>query len=352
MLKKLINFRTKYDIRLWQQKNKPLSYFQNTSIDPAKNQIYIFLAADYGNLGDVAITYAQTKFLETNTNSQVIEIPISQSLEGLWFVKKNIKPGDIVTTVGGGNMGELYDQIEYIRQLVFKFFPDNKIISFPQTYDFTDTNEGQKALAKARKYYAIPKDLTLVAREKVSYELMKTNFPQARVILTPDIVLSLDESEPKIKREGALICLRNDKEKSLSDEQNTYIIDQVKAKYDQVEYYDTHIGGSNLSLAKRKEELNKIWSSFRGAELVITDRLHGMIFCYITQTPCIVFQNNNHKVLGTYDWIKQNDFVRLMEEYDKKTFKNHLNNTDLHLEFQSKLAEKYDPISELLTQPE
>src|SRR5690554_7031043 len=123
------------------QKLKGLEYFKNTIFDQTKNQAYIFLAADYGNLGDVAITYAQTKFLKDilGNNFEVIEIPISHSLEGLYFVKKNIKHGDIVTSVGGGNLGDLYDQIEFIRQLAVRSFSKNKFISFPQTFDFSET---------------------------------------------------------------------------------------------------------------------------------------------------------------------------------------------------------------------
>ena len=43
------------------------------------------------------------------------------------------------------------------------------------------------------------------------------------------------------------------------------------------------------------------FKDFQKSELVITDRLHGMIFCYITKTPCIVMPNNNHKILMTYE---------------------------------------------------
>ena len=43
-------------------------------------KIVLALAADYGNLGDVAITYAQRKFLEEKfPNYEVIEIPIASN---------------------------------------------------------------------------------------------------------------------------------------------------------------------------------------------------------------------------------------------------------------------------------
>ena len=119
-MKNILSFRIKYKILLFLQKFKSFHYFEHCKIDITKKQAYVFLAADYGNLGDVAITYAQTKFLEDNANFQVIEIPISKSLEGLWFVKKYIKKGDIVTTVGGGNLGDLYDLFKHLPHLVAK----------------------------------------------------------------------------------------------------------------------------------------------------------------------------------------------------------------------------------------
>lgn len=349
MLKKLIGFRTKYSLLLQMQKLKGLEYFKNTIIDQTKNQAYIFLAADYGNLGDVAITYAQTKFLKEHSDFQVIEIPISQSLEGLWWVKRNIKKGDLVTTVGGGNMGEMYDQIEFIRQLTFQWFPKNRIISFPQTFDFTDAEEGKKALEQAKKIYNNHQDLHLVAREKTSYGLMQKHFLNAKVHLTPDIVLSLDETQPKIKREGAVLCLRADKEKNISTEQQAFLVETIHQHFTKVTEYDTHINEQKMSIEKRTQELNKIWNTFRSAELVITDRLHGMIFCYITGTPCLVFQNNNHKVRETYEWIKGNQNIQLITEFDKYEILNRIKNNETH-PFSLLDKKVYEPILKKLKQ--
>ncbi|QQD15379.1 polysaccharide pyruvyl transferase family protein [Sphingobacterium sp. UDSM-2020] len=326
MVSNLLDFRAKYGILLFLQQFKSFKYFKNTKLDSSKNQVYIFLAADYGNLGDVAITFAQTKFLKGNSNFQVVEIPISQSLEGLCFVRKHIKKGDVVTTVGGGNMGDLYDQIEYIRQLVIGFFPNNKIISFPQTFDFSETEKGHKALDRAKRVYNSHQDLHIIAREQTSFGLMKKHYTNANVLLTPDIVLSLNEIEPKQVRKGAVICMRKDAEKSLSQEQNDYIIEAIHQQFDDVAYYDTHITRGELTVAEREEELYKIWNKFKGAELVITDRLHGMIFCYITGTPCLVFQNNNHKVRETYDWLKDTSYVTLMGNFSKSNIDDYLSN--------------------------
>ena len=54
-------------------------------------KIIIALAANYGNLGDIAITYAQKNFLEKNfPNYKIIEVPIDKTYENMKSLKKII----------------------------------------------------------------------------------------------------------------------------------------------------------------------------------------------------------------------------------------------------------------------
>ncbi|SHK34903.1 polysaccharide pyruvyl transferase family protein [Epilithonimonas mollis] len=314
-LSSIFSFRFKYNILLFIQKFKGYPFFKRIEISKDRNKAFFFLAADYGNLGDCAITFAQTKFIEENSNYEVIEIPISKTAEGIWFVKEKITKADIVVTVGGGNMGEMYDQIEFLRQLVIKNFPANKIISFPQTFDFSDSSLGKKSLVIAKKIYSRHTNLHLVAREETSYKQMKLEFNHNQIYITPDIVLSLSENLQK-KREGVIICMRADEEKRLTPEENSSVIELIKNNFNKYEFYDTHIGNTNLNSKEREYELNKIWKAFSNCKLVITDRLHGMIFCHITNTPALVFQNTNHKVRETYDWIRKNSNIKVVSNFD------------------------------------
>lgn len=322
----MIPFKLKYKLRFYQEKFAPYPFFAQVALQNNKKKAFFFLAADYGNLGDVAITYAQTNFLNSN-DYQVVEVPISQTAQGIWWVKKHIQPQDIIVLVGGGNMGDLYEQIEYLRQLVIHQFPHNKIISFPQTFDFSTTAKGEKWLKAAKKIYNKHKQLTLVAREKISFDLMKYHFSNNNVILTPDIVLSLNQVVVPEKRKGVVICLRDDKEKAMNDITTHQVIEILKNIFGQtITYRDTHIDANHLTITARVNELNAIWKTFAQSELVVTDRLHGMIFAYITNTPCVVFQNNNHKIKGTYEWIGAESCVELVEAFDLATFKSLLEN--------------------------
>lgn len=324
-LSKYISFEIKTQILLFLQKFKKDNYF-SAHINNNNKKAYVFLAADYGNLGDVAITYAQTHFLQTSLpNYQIVDVPISKTLEGIIAVQKTIQRGDVITTIGGGNLGDLYDQIEFYRQLIVENFPNNKIISFPQTIDFSKSYKGEKALQKAARRYGKHEDLTFVAREQRSYETMKKAFSKNQVILTPDIVMSLDKRAPEFERKGVVLCLREDSEKLLTKDQQQVLVELVDKNFDSKIYYDTHIHKNQLTINERKEELNKIWTVFKKAELVITDRLHGMIFCYITNTPCLVFQNNNHKVKGCYEWIKDKSNTKLIQTFSSEEISCFLN---------------------------
>lgn len=281
-----------------------------------QKKCFVFLAANYGNLGDVAITYAQELFLKKIFQDYIIiDVPISDTLSDLKAIKNICTPDDIITIVGGGNMSDLYFDIELLRQMVISKFPKNRVISFPQTLYYTPTNIGRFWQNKSVQCYAKHKHLLLMAREMVSYQLMSTLYPN-KVICMPDIVMTLDESTPIQQRVGITLCLRNDMEKS-SDISFTIELKKelLKIGYKIFEK-DTHLGRGGLSMDERKIELNRIWDTFRKSEWVITDRLHGMIFCFITKTPCIVLPNNNFKVEKCYEWIKDCGYVFFLKNYD------------------------------------
>lgn len=343
-LSKYISFQNKTRILLFLEKFKKQNSFSYLK-DTSSKKAFVFLAADYGNLGDVAITYAQTKFLKDSLQGfEIIDVPISKTLEGISMIKKIINKEDVVTTVGGGNFGDLYDQIEFYRQLVVESFPNNKVVSFPQTMDFSDTEKGKKALIQAKKCYRKHQNMTFIAREQLSFDLMKVVFPTNNVVLTPDIVMSLNKIKPDFDRKGVVMCLRDDDEKLLTPNEKAKLIELVDNNFHVKSNYDTHINRNNLSIQERNAELDKIWTVFKKAELVITDRLHGMIFCYITNTPCLVFQNNNHKVKGSYQWIKEKSNIKLIDKFSENEINDFLKSKDFSKLHYQTLKDDFKPL--------
>ncbi len=280
-------------------------------------KIVLALAADYGNLGDVAITYAQRKFLEEKfPDYEVIEIPISETYKNMKSLKRVIGKDDVITIIGGGNFGNLYQEIEDMRQAFIKTFKKNTVVCFPQTIDFSEDKLGNKKLKKAKEVYKRNKKLVLFARENKSFNVMKKNFKLNNIYLAPDIVLSLNKKEPKLKRENITICFRNDNENKINKTRKQEIIDLLTLKYKELLYFkDTHVGKVSITENEREKYLSEIWNTFKKSKVVLTDRLHGMIFCVITGTPCIVFPNSNGKIESTYyTWLKNYKNIKLISE--------------------------------------
>ncbi|WP_455717431.1 polysaccharide pyruvyl transferase family protein [Anaerosporobacter sp.] len=276
--------------------------------------IYLIGTEDLNNLGDHHIAISQLEFLKKYfSDCTIIEIPISTFGSELRYLKHKIKPNDILFCTGGGNCGDAYANSESIRHSIIESFPNNKITIFPQTIDFSDTDDGQTLLSKAKSIYSSPNVLFLT-REKTSYNFAKNNF-KCTTLLYPDIVLFSNHCNIHNLRQNALLCMRSDKEKSITTDNELAIKTSLKQRGYSYTYMDTTTA-EDISINTRDEAINNIMKRLTSTKLVITDRLHGMVFSAITQTPCVVLSNYNHKVKGVYEWIKDLNYIEFVESND------------------------------------
>ena len=101
-------------------------------------RVIITLAADYPNLGDVALTQSVLEFCRQHLPShQVFVIPAHQTLKLLRGTALHADPQDVVVIVGGGNLGDRYRRLEELRCAIVEAFPKQRIISFPQSSEFS-----------------------------------------------------------------------------------------------------------------------------------------------------------------------------------------------------------------------
>lgn len=292
---------------------------KNKFLETMNNQRIIYIGSPkHGNLGDQAIAVATLKMLEDNfSDYTIIDIPVEEFIENLRCLKKYTSVKDIILLQGGGNFGNEYMTDERCRIIAIKIFKDNKIVMMPQTIHFTKDNYGEMELEKAQKICNKHKKLYMFAREEKSYKLMKELF-NCEVQLVPDIVLYLNKVSKDEVREGIITCFREDLEKALGEEKKEEIYN-VLEEYDlKVDRTDTAIENINIEREKREIMVEKKLDEFRKHKLVVTDRLHGMIFATITGTPCIAMENYNHKVKGVYQWIKDIDYIKLIKKDTSK----------------------------------
>ena len=277
----------------------------------------IFGIPHHGNLGDNAIAMTEEKFLKENLKGyEIYTVPERNLHLCADKLKKYIKPDDVLFMHGGGNIGDTYERPEKGRRKVIQNFLNNKIIIFPQTVYYSDTEFGKKELEISKEIYNNHPDLTMVAREEKSYEFMKKHFTNAKIILTTDIVMYLNKTDISKKREGAVLMLRTDREKVFTDTEQNKTENIVKKYYDKISITDTNIRDINNNIFETEREaiLNKKFEELQTAELAITDRLHGMIFAAITSTPCVAFTNFNFKIKESFKWLEHLGYIEFCDD--------------------------------------
>lgn len=274
-----------------------------------KEKIFYLQTPDHGNLGDHAIAYAAKKLLkDIYPNKIILDYTYNDLFYCFDLISKFITENDIIYLHGGGNIGDLYLTEENMRRKIIKKFINNKIIIFPQSIYF----ESEKELNLSKSVYTKHNEITIIARDKKSYQFAKLHFNN-NIILSPDLVFYLFNKIKinQIKRNGIIFLLRNDKEKILNKNIIEEIIKYISSINEDYNYSDTHLGEyKSINKYEREEYIFNILNEISHYKLCITDRFHGFIFSYITNTPCIVFKSLDHKIESGIEWINNIESVK------------------------------------------
>lgn len=278
---------------------------------PQQTVLFV-MTPTHGNLGDHAIAKASCSVFKRFQIS-FIEITTQELVLLKKYKRLNIMNHKFIIVNGGGNLGTLWFPVELLFRAIIKCNPDSRIVCLPNTIFYDNTEQGMKEFEESKKIYNVHQQIRIYARERVSYEVMKTAYRD--VVLMPDMVLAMNESRRGIneQRHGCFLCLRNDIEKTLTQEEVRLIYNQTAKIFDSDIVISDMVADHNIPRNKRNIELDSKFDEFRNAKLVITDRLHGMVFAAITGTPCIVINSKSPKVRGCYEWIKQLEYVKFAD---------------------------------------
>jgi len=290
---------------------KPLAY-----TDKSKRVAYILFVTDYANLGDHAMSQTQAELIkETLPEWNVVEIRVNDVIKVLWTMKRQVRSNDLITLKGGGNIGIEYFREEMYRRILLKEIKKCKIICFPQTIYFDNSRRALKEFRRTVDIYSSNSKLVVYLRDHYSYDIALKSFQGIDIRFIPDVVFFKKGLELyKAKAEYVLVCLREDVERRIADSQRGHIIkmaeeyDTTVKEVDTIRYYDIYP-------EQREAELDKIFEVFGKAKYVITDRLHGLVFCAKMGIPCIVLDNYNYKVRGTYEVVSDLDYLVYCDDY-------------------------------------
>lgn len=267
----------------------------------------------HGNLGDHAIAEEEMQFLRDYfPDYELYEFSMQLYNTHRKLLEEEITNQDVIIISGGGWMGNLWLHNEIVIRNIVSSFPDNLIVIFPQTVFYTQDEDGQQELLKTKTIFAGHKRLFIFFRDQQSVDFAEQNYVlkgDSHISYYPDIVLYASRTyyhPPQRERQNKInVCLRKDIEGVLPNRES--LLNRLKASYTVEEI--TTVVPKRISSEDRREELNKLWNEFASAKLTVTDRLHGMLFSVLTDTPCIAFDNKTNKVFGVYKWIEDQGLV-------------------------------------------
>lgn len=281
----------------------------NESID------YCLGSPMHKNLGDHLITMAEFEYLKRiGYPRTVVDIPIEMYQVYRERLINAIKPDACVFISGGGWMGNIWPNEELLLQDMVKSFSNNKIIIFPQTIYFDEkTKPYQEFITSGNAAFRSCKDLSLFVRDEQSFQLAKKHYEIDKIFLVPDIAVAYYDSYQRkhdfVKSCKAGFCLREDRELYRNQDDEAMVERIINNNGLKSSVVTTMSRFRVLSNRRPQAVINRL-NEFANNDLIITDRLHGMIFSYITGTPCIAFDNKTLKVSGVYKkWLSDCDYI-------------------------------------------
>lgn len=297
------------------QQKLPVTQKSNFNNLKNKKKFIIFATPQYGNLGDQALKFGEINFVRKYFKDyEIVLVPYGE-LGQLNQLKKIATKDDIFALQAGGNIGTLYPAIDEIQRKAIEIVKDQNIIIFPQTLFYSNNQDGKKLLKKTKDLYESCANLNIFVRDRTSYELATKNFNVHSINLMPDMALSLNYNRFN-ERNGAMLLLRSDSEKLLAPEEFNFILNRLEKKFSSITQRDMHLY-RDIPEKDAKNEVLKQLDLISRSEIVITDRLHGMLFAALTSTPCVVIKSMSPKMRGVYEWIKENKYITFISDLNE-----------------------------------
>jgi len=180
------------------------------------------------------------------------------------------------------------------------------VLFFPQTIC---CNNYDKYFSDMKNLLESNKNITFFARDWHTFSILSEKV-NGKILYSPDIVLYNSRINYD-KEKKITLCLRSDHEKTIDKNIEKELLGAVEDY--SYEICDTVIN-KPVFRHNRKAILEKLFNKIGSSELLITDRLHGMVIAYLTKTPCLVFNSRSPKLLGTYEWIKKSDYIKIHDD--------------------------------------
>lgn len=311
-------------------------------------RIYLLNIPSHGNLGDHLISVAEIKFFADNfPQYELVRVSSADLYFSIRIALSSVRQQDILCMTGGGYLGSMYQEEERLMRIL-GLFPHNKIVVFPQSIYYEPSEQGELKKQSAAVNYHKHNKLFIIAREQNTFNLLKNYLMKGkdnRIALVPDMALFLDY-ESKEKRNTILWCLRSDDEKNSNSSGQLACLKSLLETNGYIQKStDTYVNHS-VSIENECGEVYSILKEFATAKIVVTDRLHGMIYAAISGTSVIALDNSTGKVRSFYEqWLSSVPYIKFVndEQTAEKAVKELLKMKEMSFD-KSFFVNKFKPI--------
>lgn len=304
-------------------KNSVYGFFNRGLIDGATaplgntRRVHLLFTPEYRNFGDQAIAQGASRLVQDATHGgvELLEEPNAFCLRFPDKLDALIAEDDVLVLTGGGFLGDLWPMLESCVEDILERHRTNPLVILPSTIYFRD-DKSPSAMALS-ELIGQRRDYFVCLRERNSLAVctQALGLDADRCAVLPDCALYLTDYVYDGTRQGVGICLRDDIEQtSVLGSGDLRVIGEMTGSRCRV-ISTTGNMAIPIPVAKRDSALREAIKPFQRAELIVTDRLHGMLFAAISGTPVVALDNVSRKVSGVYDaWLRDLGYVRVARD--------------------------------------
>jgi exopolysaccharide biosynthesis predicted pyruvyltransferase EpsI len=276
---------------------------------------------NHANVGDSAIFLGALAWLE-----DIGAPPPSYVCDTYSYSEPDLRqhvPHGTILINGGGNLGDVWTRHQALRQRVVSDFPGHRIVQLPQTIHF----QSATALETAAALFSRHKDLTIVARDRVSFDLASAGL-RCRALLAPDNAFALGPIvRPVAPSQDVVWLVREDKESSsLPVPGGVQPMDWLRDDATILLRLERWLRARETGVRLRNRLRRRLASErvARGCvmlsqgRMVVTDRLHAHILCLMMGIPHVLLDNNYGKIRSFVDtWTRGAPGVRFCGDWSE-----------------------------------
>ena len=269
---------------------------------------------DHPNVGDHGILLGELAFIDKSLPNAALHIASRNTYSGHLFGKTG--QCDVIFINGGGNFGDIWPAHHDFRLRILDRFRDRRIVQFPQSLSFADPER----LDDTKRHIAACRDFHLFVRDERSLAFARANF-DCPSVLCPDIAFAMGALPARSATTDVSCLFRTDKEVLQSKtRQVSDLLAASKLDFRTGDWLTEaprlrHIHGILRRLSKRRRTAGAVFRHGRPGfqlyarirlraglamlsrgNIVVTDRLHGMILSTLLGRPTVVFDSLDGKV--------------------------------------------------------